>query len=847
MKISSLSVGMKNYQPSFEKRGFRYSPSQNPLEREERPIYIKRETSPVLLAATVGIVGIGIGLLIGSNKPNKTIDAIKNVFKKPTSMNDKATLALLALAGFGGIVKGEIDNKELEEKLDLIAQGKSPAQETQKAQNNDIAHIKRTQINSTVSKHSKYFHDVLLLEAPKCKNTNKYNKAIETIETIGKEKLTSTDKSIKINSKDPVIWSVTSEFAPIKAGGLGSVPPEIRNNAEKLGVNIPTFLPMYLNNGSASLSNTDLGYMYTYGKNEMPLRKVATIKMDVYRNGKSQTIPVNYYLHTDQDKNGIERQLIFIQADDYFDGGIYEATAKTEEPEKFAIMSKAVYEFAKLKLEGSKAAKDVEIPDKKAFNEIKQPDGMILNDWQASPTAALLRYKAPMENAYEQISDDTAKKLKDMPLITIGHNVMYQGSSQNDNDYYQKKATTSNILNTLFDKYSYDIVSHAKSGATEIDPEDEGLKVLDNVLLMEYENDVENYTNYLNMGITLSDYFNPVSENYAKELISPEHRELSYMLQWALVQKQKAGRLVGVINGNDYDNLNVKALLKSKIKPLTGVDFEPYGREDSTQEIKEKRLKNKIALYNEFALPFTESKHSTSDEIQKIKQIPKKPEFVQGKQGTTLPKLTQKEIEETPFFMSGGRLASQKGLDVLSGAIELLFKNWDEDFPNKPKPIFYIAGDDVENGTQRAIIENMKNNNLSKEDNDRVLFAHGWCPLSALMAGADFFLMPSKFEPCGLTQGESLALGTPVVASAVGGLVDTINRGDKFNGILTPKGEKLTVQNYYEAIKKSLNIFFNDKETYSKMIRDSIDEDFSWSKNGSGPVHDYLGLFGIER
>ena len=126
-------------------------------------------------------------------------------------------------------------------------------------------------------------------------------------------------------------------------------------------------------------------------------------------------------------------------------------------------------------MDGVKAVKDSVIYSQMALDDIKAPDGMILNDWQASPTAALLRYKAVMENAHGQLSDSATSKLKDMRVITIGHNAMYQGSTQNDNNYYQKKAATSNILNTLFDKYAYDIVSHAKSGATTIGSKDEGL------------------------------------------------------------------------------------------------------------------------------------------------------------------------------------------------------------------------------------------------------------------------------------------------------------------------------------------------------------------------------------
>ena len=855
MKITSVDVGIKKFQPTFQKKGIDHSQkTQIPQvpQTEVKPQSKFKKALPFVLATTVGIIGLGAGFLIGSKKPAKVNEFFGKVFKEPIPFEEKTMLALLALAGFGGYAKGELEQKELEEKLDAIINNQSPNQKAISRHGGDISEIKRTQTNVTVNKHAEYFHSILLLKQNNVLNRNaqKYAKALEQIENVGMEKLTSDKKLPPIDKQNPVIWSITSEFAPIKEGGLGSVPPEVRNNAEKLGVNMPTFIPMYLNEGTSTLYKTSSAfgddYTYIYKGKEMPLKKMATIKMDAYKNGIPHSIPVSYYLYTDKDNEGRERQLIFMQADDYFDGTIYEANAKTEEPEKFAVMSKAVYEFAKLKIDGVKSSKNIAIHDSDSLNNVKEPDGMILNDWQASPTAALLRYKAVMENAHGQLSDSATSKLKDMRVITIGHNAMYQGSTQNDNNYYQKKAATSNILNTLFDKYAYDIVSHAKSGATTIDSKDEGLKALDNVLVMEYENGGENYTNFLNMGVILSDYFDPVSQNYANELISPEHQNLSYMLQWALTQKAKAGKLVGIINGNDFENLSIQAKAP-QIKKLTGVDFKTYQKTQSTQSIQQARLENKIALYNDYVLPFSESSASSKSAIDSAKAISSRLEFVKGKQGTSLPVMTDKEIENTPILMSGGRLVSQKGMDVLCDAIKILFDNWEKDFGSEPKPIFYIAGADGEGGTQRKIIEDLKDEKLSKEDNNRILFAHGFAPMAAMMAGADYFLMPSIFEPCGLTQGESLALGTPVIASAVGGIVDTVNRDGKINGILTDKEKPLTAQEYYEAMKEGLRIFYDDKKQYSNMVKNSIDEDFSWSKNGKGPVHDYLHLLGIQK
>ena len=690
MKISSVGVvGQRKVQPSFRKANSsnvqKLSDSIS-FKGEQKTSKFKKAV-PFLLVGAGAALGVGAGLLIAKKKGD--ISSLAEVFTSKADKNqDKTWMAILALAGISGYEAGKLNKKDIDEIVEKLTNNEAPIQRATRYHSEQIDDIKSVKTNATLRKYTKDFNGLTLLDQNNILNRNlgKYNKAIENIQTVGQEKLTSKSPIKPIEKENPVLWSITSEFAPIKEGGLGSVPPEIRNNVVKLGVEIPTFVPMYLNDGNSSFTQRDDEYIYNHKGKEFKLEKVMTFKTDTFKNGKLESTPVDIFLH---EQNGA--QLVFVKCDKYFDGTIYEGNGGVEEPEKFALMSKAVYELAKIKMDGIKATKDSVIYSQMALDDIKAPDGMILNDWQASPIAALARYKALMENAHGQLSDDTAQKLKDMRIITIGHNVMYQGSTQSNNDYHQRKNATNNILNTLFDKYTYDIVSNAKSGATKIDPKDKGLENLDNVLVMNYKKENENHTNFLNMGIILSDYFHPVSQNYADELISDNHRDLSYSLQWALVQKAKAGKLVGVINGNDFDNLSIEAKLP-QIKKLTGLDFVPYTKKSSLEELKDARLENKINFYNNFILPFTESKASSKEAIEDVKALSSRLEFYQGEQGTKMPILTDEEIKETPFLISGGRFVSQKGIDVLCDAVKMLFDNWEDDFGDKPKPIFYIAG-----------------------------------------------------------------------------------------------------------------------------------------------------------
>ena len=770
---------------------------------------------------------------------DKLTKNIKNNKKNMTQLWS----AVIGIAGLGGAYKAgklsDDDKKEISGK----AEGKVNEAFTKASQ------ALSSTVNSLNRKYTKNLNGIVLLNTSDQLNVNMdaYKKAIKTIETAAPQRLYSEPNVKPIDNPNPTLWSVTSEFAPVKEGGLGSVPVELQNNMTKLGVDVPTFIPMYQQRGLATLRNENGKYIYTYKGREFPVEKAASFKLDTYQDGKSKTEDVEIFITSlGKEENGMDKKLIFIKNDTYFNGTIYNTNEKTEEPEKFAFFSKAVYEFAKAK-EDKSSIKGLEITNNQAFDSIKAPDGLILNDWQASPIAALARYKAPLESAYKQLSPDAAKKLSEMRIITIGHNAMYQGSTQNNNDDMQRYTATSNILNTLFDNYAYDIVAHAETGASKTDFSDEGLKNLDNVLILNSHDSKNNHTNLLNMGICLSDYFHPVSENYAKEIISDEHPELAHELRWALTQRDKSNSLVGIINGNDFANLNIEAKRDTMAK-LTGFESKTYNKKSTTKEIMQARAYNKRSLYNEFMLPFTmQNAEKPSEKVKKVKDITTRFEFVDPTGKMVLPQLTNEELAQTPILSSAGRLVSQKGVKMMCDSIKMLYENWDVDFPGKPKPIFYIAGQDGEGGKQRAFIEQLKKE-LPQEDSDRVIFGHGFAPMQSVMASSDFFMLPSLFEPCGLTQGESFALATPVIGSAVGGIVDTVNRNGKKNGVLTDQTKPLDSENFYEAMKEGLSIFFDEPEKYQSMVRDAIDEDFSWIQKGKqGPVYDYLDRIGIKR
>jgi starch synthase len=96
-------------------------------------------------------------------------------------------------------------------------------------------------------------------------------------------------------------------------------------------------------------------------------------------------------------------------------------------------------------------------------------------------------------------------------------------------------------------------------------------------------------------------------------------------------------------------------------------------------------------------------------------------------------------------------------------------------------------------------------------------------------AGADFFMMPSLFEPCGLNQMYSQAYGTLPLVSQVGGLADTVvdADADAVNG--TGLTFPATAEGLADGLKRSL-VLFADKSRLSAVQKRGMDRDFSWAK-----------------
>ena len=122
----------------------------------------------------------------------------------------------------------------------------------------------------------------------------------------------------------------------------------------------------------------------------------------------------------------------------------------------------------------------------------------------------------------------------------------------------------------------------------------------------------------------------------------------------------------------------------------------------------------------------------------------------------------------------------------------------------------------------------------------RLAFDEGLAHL--IEAGSDLFLMPSRYEPCGLNQQYSLRYGTVPVVRKTGGLADTVvpylpagGKGNKATGFVfeTPQPEALL-----STILLALRVY-RDKEEWQALMRRGMKQDFSWHHSAKQYVELY--------
>ena len=204
--------------------------------------------------------------------------------------------------------------------------------------------------------------------------------------------------------------------------------------------------------------------------------------------------------------------------------------------------------------------------------------------------------------------------------------------------------------------------------------------------------------------------------------------------------------------------------------------------------------------------------------------------FVEGKAACKA--ALQKEVglpekPDVPLMVMVTRLAGHKGLDLLCYIARRLL--WEEDCQ------LLILG------TGEAQFEQFFKT-LAEEYPDRVAakIMFDLKLASRIYAGGDLYLMPSKSEPCGLSQMNAMRYGTVPVVHATGGLRDTVPPADAQGKV----GLGFTFQSYngedfLQAVKMGLHLYRDDRGGFRALQKRDMEQDFSWDK----PAARYMELF----
>lgn len=177
------------------------------------------------------------------------------------------------------------------------------------------------------------------------------------------------------------------------------------------------------------------------------------------------------------------------------------------------------------------------------------------------------------------------------------------------------------------------------------------------------------------------------------------------------------------------------------------------------------------------------------------------------------------ERDDVPVFSLVSRITAQKGIDLIMQIIPKLAEL-------NAQFIFTGAGKKhLEDALKKAV----------EKFPDKFYFYNKFDAAFGqyVYGGADFFLMPSKFEPCGLGQMIAMAYGTIPIARATGGLKDTV-QNNKTGFVFT----KYNASELLNTIIKAV-IVYQDKKTWAGVVKNAMHQDFSWHNSAK----QYLALY----
>ncbi len=189
----------------------------------------------------------------------------------------------------------------------------------------------------------------------------------------------------------------------------------------------------------------------------------------------------------------------------------------------------------------------------------------------------------------------------------------------------------------------------------------------------------------------------------------------------------------------------------------------------------------------------------------------------------------KKVNQKIPLLGMITRLAPQKGIDL----VEKIFKDLLE---REVQFILLGEGREEYENFFRKMDKEYGNFSAQVEFNEEL--AH------KIYAGADIFLVPSKFEPCGLGQMIAMNYGTVPIVRAVGGLKDTVSPVKKEKEKINGTGflfDDYKAESLFETIERGLK-FFRNKKIWIEVQKNGMKKDFSWKASAQRYIETYKRL-----
>ncbi len=195
-------------------------------------------------------------------------------------------------------------------------------------------------------------------------------------------------------------------------------------------------------------------------------------------------------------------------------------------------------------------------------------------------------------------------------------------------------------------------------------------------------------------------------------------------------------------------------------------------------------------------------------------------------------KLGLKVQAETPLLGVVSRLTYQKGLDMLLSCAEALIKEH-----NCQLALLGSGDTNFEQGYRE----------LAKRFPNQVSVTIGYNEELShqIMAGCDIFIMPSRFEPCGLNQMYGLRYGTPPIVTNTGGLADSVQDCNEINlknktatGFVMPKADPKAL---VSAIARALS-FYQDESKWKSIKENGMRQNLDWTKSAKAYLTMYQAL-----